>query len=81
MDENTENTKKDFTVEDAIKIAQDKYGVNEDTDYYYDTTGMKYENGKRYYNITPKSKSMIKNGGSGTLFRMKVFEDKTIIEQ
>ena len=78
-DEKSKLIKTDFTVQDAVKIAQDKYGIDEDTVYYYEDT-LKYENGKRYYIIIPRSKSMMKSGGSGTLFRIKVFEDKTIIQ-
>ncbi|GIM29366.1 hypothetical protein CPJCM30710_20320 [Clostridium polyendosporum] len=74
-----EQKKKEFTVEKAIQYAIKKYGNNPDIAYAYDPQ-IRYENGKKYFSIIAKSKSMMANGGSGTLFRAKVFEDGTVVE-
>ncbi|WP_379970810.1 hypothetical protein [Ectobacillus sp. sgz5001026] len=69
-----------FTGEQAVSYAKKKYDdSNGDTLYSY-STDVKEENGKKYYQVFLKSKSMQQAGGNGNLFFVKVFEDGTIIE-
>lgn len=68
-----------FTGEQAVSYAKKKYGdSNGDTLYSY-FTDVREENGKKYYLVSLKSKSMQQAGGTGTLFLVKVFEDGTVI--
>lgn len=74
-----EVSKKAFTYEEAISIAEKEYG-NEDTGF---TASIEpnFENGKAYFAVRAYSISMQEAGGSGTLMWINVFEDGTIIEQ
>lgn len=80
-DEYNPDSNNDLTVEEAISIAEDYYGVKNDknnfisanSDPNYDSRGM-------YYFMWAKSNKMIEQGGNGILFSFKLYEDGTIVE-
>ncbi len=77
-----ENTNKGkFTQAQALQYARNYYDNNEDITYAV-IPEYKNENGKGYYEIIAKSKSFIKQGGTGTVGGvLKVFEDGSLIEK
>ena len=71
--------KEEFTVDKAIEIAENYYGLDKDVEYYYEKEPT-YINNRKAYWISLKSISMIEEGGSGTLLWAYVTEDGKIIE-
>ncbi|EJO5347376.1 Ig-like domain-containing protein [Clostridium botulinum] len=78
--ENPKNNKGDFTQDKALGYAKKYYENNEDLSYAI-SKDVKNENGKKYYDIIVKSKTYMKQGGSGTVGVIKVFEDGKVIEK
>ena len=71
----------DFTGEEAISIAEKHYNSKGDGDTYYQyDTEAKYDSKGVYYKVFVKSKSMLEQGGSGTLFVIQVYDDGTVVE-
>ncbi|MDQ0149551.1 hypothetical protein ACFO6R_09180 [Eubacterium multiforme] len=75
----TENSKNKFTLDDAIKVCKEKYGVDNDTIYVGNNT-MENVNGKKGYLIEVKSKELMKQGGTGVAFTVLVSSNKVISE-
>ncbi|APF28239.1 putative lipo domain protein [Clostridium sporogenes] len=78
--EHSKNNKMDFTQEKSLEYAKKYYKNNEDLSYSI-IPEVKDQNDKKYYEIVVKSKSFIKQGGTGTVGVIKVFEDGKIIEK
>ncbi|MDU1422109.1 MAG: Ig-like domain-containing protein [Clostridium botulinum] len=78
--EHSKNNKVDFTQEKSLEYAKKYYKNNEDLSYSI-IPEVKNQNDKKYYEIVVKSKSFIKQGGTGTVGVIKVFEDGKIIEK
>ncbi|KOR26970.1 Ig-like domain-containing protein [Clostridium sp. L74] len=76
--ENINNSK--FNQVQAVQYARNYYDNNEDITYSV-IPEYKNENGKGYYEIIAKSKSFIKQGGTGTVGVLKVFEDGSVIKK
>lgn len=71
----------DFTGEKAISIAEKYYNSKGDGDTYYEyNTEAESDSKGIYYTVIVKSKSMLKEGGNGTLFAIKVYDDGTVVE-
>lgn len=71
----------EFTVEQAISIAEDYYGIkNHQNDYVDADTEPKYDSKGMYYKMWVKSKEIIEQGGNGIAFSFKTYEDGTIVE-
>lgn len=71
----------DFTVEQAISIAEDYYSIkNHPNDFISADSSPKYDSRGMYYLMWAKSKEMIEQGGNGIVFSFKLYEDGTIVE-
>lgn len=69
-----------FTYDDAIRIVKAS-GMYNDKIIGGDPNDSKYDNGKKYYHLSLKSKELLDGGGSGTAGWLKVFEDGTIYDE
>lgn len=74
---NTQGTKKkSFSEDQAKEMAKKEFNSNSFLEYIVTQSGV--EDGIKYYDIIVKSISMIKDGGSGTVDNIKVFENGAI---
>ncbi|GAA0738415.1 Ig-like domain-containing protein [Clostridium oceanicum] len=77
--EHDKNNKVEFSRDKALEYAKNYYDNNEDLTYSI-IQEVENQNGEKCYEIVVKSKTFIKQGGTGTVGVIKVFEDGKIVE-
>ncbi|MGL4571693.1 MAG: hypothetical protein ACRC1T_18145 [Clostridium chrysemydis] len=74
-----EEIKSGFTKDKAISLVEKKYGKDDDT-IYSSSDNIQNLNGKEGYIVQVKSKSLMKQGGTGVVFTVLVTPSGELIE-
>ncbi|MGL4338113.1 MAG: hypothetical protein ACRCST_14605 [Turicibacter sp.] len=75
-----ESDHEQFTGPDAVSMALEKYGVDDDIVYLYDAEPIHYGGGIGYY-VALKSMLLAAEGGDGIVMTLFVSDDGRIYEQ